>query len=69
MLFIDSDRRGQGYGSALINFAKQRGATIVDVNEQNSSALKFYQAKGFHIVSRDETDSAGRPYPTLHLSL
>lgn len=69
MLFIDSDRRGQGYGSALINFAKQRGATIVDVNEQNPSAVKFYQAKGFHIVSRDETDSAGRPYPILHLSL
>ena len=27
MLFIDSDLRGQGYGSALIEFARQRGAT------------------------------------------
>lgn len=69
MLFIDSDRRGQGYGSAFIEFAKQRGATKVDVNEQNPSALDFYKAKGFRIIGRDETDDAGRPYPILHLSL
>ena len=69
MLFIDSDRRGQGYGSALIGYAKQRGATKVDVNEQNLSALNFYKAKGFRIIGRDETDDAGRPYPILHLSL
>lgn len=69
MLFIDSDRRGQGYGAALIDFAKQRNATKVDVNEQNPSALNFYKAKGFRVISRDETDDAGRPYPILHLSL
>ncbi len=69
MLFIDSDRRGRGYGSALIEFAKQHGATKVDVNEQNPSALNFYKAKGFRINGRDETDDAGRPYPILHLSL
>lgn len=69
MLFIDSDCRGQGYGSALIEFAKQRGATKVDVNEQNPSALNFYKAKGFRIIGRDETDEARRPYPILHLSL
>lgn len=69
MLFIDSDRRGQGYGSALIEFAKQRGATKVDVNEQNPSALNFYKARGFRVISRDETDETGRPYPILHLSL
>lgn len=69
MLFIDSDRRGLGYGSALIEYAKQRGATKVDVNEHNLSALNFYKAKGFRIIGRDETDDAGRPYPILHLSL
>lgn len=69
MLFIDSDRFGQGIGSALIEFAKQRGAVKVDVNEQNPSALKFYLSKGFHIVGRTSTDEAGRPYPILHLSL
>lgn len=69
MLFIDSDSRGRGYGSSLIEFAKERGATKVDVNEQNPSALAFYQSKGFRITGRDETDDAGRPYPILHLSL
>lgn len=69
MLFIDSDCRGHGYGSALIEYAKQRGATKVDVNEQNPSALNFYKAKGFSIIGRDKTDDAGRPYPILHLSL
>lgn len=69
MLFIDCDHRGQGYGSTLIEFAKRRGATKVDVNEQNPSALNFYKAKGFRVISRDETDDAGRPYPILHLSL
>lgn len=69
MLFIDSENRGQGYGSVLLEFAKQKGATKVDVNEQNPLALAFYQAKGFRVTGRNETDDAGRPYPILHLSL
>ena len=69
MLFIDDSYRGKGYGSALIDFALKQGATKVDVNEQNTSALNFYQARGFRIIGRDETDEEGRPYPILHLSL
>lgn len=69
MLFIDSTCRNQGYGSALIDYATQRGVTKVDVNEQNHSALDFYKAKGFGVIARDEADDAGRPYPILHMSL
>lgn len=69
MLFVDADRIGQGYGSLLVEFAKNNGAVKVDVNEQNPSALQFYRSKGFHVIGRDETDEAGRPYPILHLSL
>ena len=69
MLFIDSDSRGQGYGTLLINFALDRSATRVDVNEQNPRALAFYQSKGFNVTGRDTTDDAGRSYPILHLSL
>lgn len=69
MLFIDSNSMGKGYGTALIDFAKKRGATRVDVNEHNVRALEFYKAKGFHIIARDEKDEAGRPYPILHLLL
>ncbi len=69
MLFIDSGKQGCGYGTELVDFARQRGVTKVDVNEQNPAALNFYRAKGFSIIGRDETDEAGRPYPILHLSL
>ena len=60
---------GLGYGSMLLDFAKANGATRVDVNQQNPSALLFYISKGFHIIGLDDTDEAGRPYPILHLSL
>ena len=69
-MFIDDSCRSKGYGSALIDFALKQGTTKVDVNEQNASALNFYQARRFRIIGRDvETDEAGRPYPNLHLSL
>lgn len=69
MLFIDCNQQGLGYGSELIDFAKEHGATRVDVNEQNPAALNFYKSKGFQFVSRDEKDENGRPYPILHLAL
>lgn len=69
MLFIDNGCRGHGYGSALMEFAIQRGASKVDVNEQNPPALEFYISKGFRVISRDPKDDTGRPYPILHLSL
>ncbi len=69
MLFIDAPFRGYGYGSKLIDFAKEQGCRFVDVNEQNPDALKFYLQKSFHLVGRDETDDSGRPFPILHLSL
>lgn len=69
MLFVDASMRGMGYGTAMIGFARDNGARFVDVNEQNPAALRFYLDAGFHIIGRDETDGAGRPYPILHLSL
>ena len=69
MLFIDPMYTGKGLGTKLIEFAKSLGANSVDVNEQNPKALGFYQANGFHVVSRDEFDSDGRHFPILHLSL
>ncbi|HBI58602.1 MAG: GNAT family N-acetyltransferase [Duncaniella sp.] len=69
MLFIDSVCLRKGCGSLLVDFAIQLGAAKVDVNEHNPEALKFYRAKGFRTIGRDETDEAGRPYPILHLPL
>ncbi|HVX88920.1 MAG TPA: GNAT family N-acetyltransferase [Gemmatimonadales bacterium] len=68
-LFLDPAHRGKGGGRRLVEFAQERfpGTLKVDVNEQNPEALKFYEALGFRIVGRSPTDSAGRPYPLLHL--
>lgn len=47
MLFIDSNMIGHGYESLLIDYAKSKGITKVDVNEQNHSALGFLPLERF----------------------
>ncbi|HEY3558201.1 MAG TPA: GNAT family N-acetyltransferase [Kribbella sp.] len=70
MLFLDPAYRGQGGGSLLLKHAfAQFSATSVDVNEQNPQAVGFYEHHGFHLVSRSDHDSTGKPYPILHLEL
>jgi putative acetyltransferase len=68
-LFIDPDSRGQGSGTRLVAHAQSlaTGALAVDVNEQNESALGFYRSLGFTVVGRSPTDTAGRPFPLLHM--
>ena len=43
------------------------GATVVEVNEQNAQAVRFYHWMGFSVVGRSEVDSLGKPFPLLHL--
>lgn len=70
MLFIDDSYGGTGIGTLLLNHAiTKQGVTKVDVNEQNIQAAEFYRRRGFQVISRSETDEAGRPYPLLHLRL
>lgn len=70
MLFVDPDEQGHGYGKQLIEFAiRQKQIHKVDVNEQNGQALRFYQNRGFEIISRDDLDSTGKPFPILHMQL
>lgn len=69
MLFVDAERRGEGIGGVLMDYAIRHGATSVDVNEQNRAALGFYESRGFRVSGRDETDDVGRPFPILHMSL
>ena len=68
-LFIDPDSRGQGSGTRLVAHAQSlaTGALAVDVNEQNESALGFYRSLGFAVIGRSPTDTAGRPFPLLHM--
>ena len=70
MLFIHPSLRGCGLGSLLLDHAvSEHGATLVDVNEQNGQACRFYQHMGFQVAGWDETDPTGKPFPILHLQL
>lgn len=70
MLFVDNAFRGRGVGGTLLDHAiAEHGVRRVDVNEQNTQAVAFYEHAGFRVRDRSETDEAGRPYPILHLEL
>jgi putative acetyltransferase len=68
-LFVDPEYHRTGAGRFLVAHAQSlaAGALAVDVNEQNGSALRFYEALGFTVVSRSPTDGAGRPFPIAHM--
>lgn len=70
MLFVDNEYRGTGIGKKLIAYATDNlHVTKVDVNEQNTQAVGFYQYMGFNIVRRSELDGEGKEYPILHMQL
>lgn len=70
MLFIHNDHRGTGIGKLLLQHAIDTlRITHVDVNEQNTQAVAFYQYIGFKIINRSSVDGMGKPYPLLHMSL
>src|SRR5690554_114941 len=70
MLFLDPKYFGQGFGLKLLNFAvNELNADKLDVNEQNTKALRFYQKFGFEIFERTDKDDQGRNYPLLRMKL
>ncbi|WP_240157128.1 GNAT family N-acetyltransferase [Pseudonocardia broussonetiae] len=67
-LFVDPAAHRLGVGTALLGAATPAmGRVELDVNEQNPSALAFYERHGFVRVGRSERDGEGRPFPLLHL--
>jgi putative acetyltransferase len=69
-LFLAPEFHRRGGGRRLVEHAQAtRGELAVDVNEQNTAAVAFYQACGFAVEGRSELDQTGRPYPLLHMRL
>lgn len=70
MLFIDPKCFGQGHGKRLMDYAiENHNVDKVDVNEQNSDAVGFYEHLGFVVYERTEKDDQGRNYPILRMKL
>lgn len=70
MLFVHPEEQGKGYGKRFIEFAVcKKHIRKVDVNEQNEKAHRFYLQRGFKVISRNETDGMGKPFPILHMKL
>ncbi|MFC4333803.1 GNAT family N-acetyltransferase [Salininema proteolyticum] len=70
MLFVDAERHGGGVGTSLLREAMEKAPGLkVDVNEQNSRAVRFYARHGLTVVGRSETDADGRPFPLLHMAV
>lgn len=69
-LFLDPDHIGQKLGARMMNFAiNELKADKVNVNEQNSDAIKFYSKFGFVTYERTEKDDYGNDYPILKMKL
>ncbi|MBO9584500.1 MAG: GNAT family N-acetyltransferase [Flavobacterium sp.] len=70
MLFLDPDYIGKGYGKQLVDYAFGAfDVNLVDVNEQNTNAIKFYEKIGFETYDRKELDDMGKNYPILKMKL
>lgn len=68
-LFVDPDYIRRGAGRLLVAHAQSLAADVlrVDVNEQNTAAVAFYERMGFQVVGRSPLDTEGRPFPLLHM--
>ncbi|HAB0008712.1 TPA_asm: GNAT family N-acetyltransferase [Listeria monocytogenes] len=70
MLFLNPIATGNGYGSQILSWLiENKRINLVDVNEQNENATRFYLKHGFVVSSRSDLDGFGKPYPILHLQL
>ena len=70
MLFLHPDYFRKGIGKVLIQKAiAEQDVQYVDVNEQNPSAVKFYERMGFRTFRRDSTDDQGNPFPILRMKI
>jgi putative acetyltransferase len=69
-LFIDPEHSRRGGGRLFIAHAQRLNegeALVVDVNEANHGARRFYERLGFETTGRSPTDAEGRPHPIIHM--
>ena len=70
MLFVSPDYFGKGVGRQMAELAiSQYEVQYVDINEQNSQAIGFYEHLGFEVFERTDFDEQGNPFPILKMKL
>lgn len=68
MLFVEAQAIGHGVGRLLLEWAiANKGATRIDVNEQNTHATAVYRHWGFTVYERTPVDDQGNPFPILRM--
>lgn len=68
MLFVEAQAIGHGVGRQLLEWATtSKGATRIDVNEQNTHAAAVYRHWGFAVYERTAVDDQGNPFPILRM--
>ena len=70
MLFVLPDYFGKGIGKELVAYAiKKHNVQYVDVNEQNPTAVGFYEHLGFRVFERTELDEQVNTFTILKMKL
>ena len=63
MLFIKNSERKKGFGKKLLTYGiTHYGVNELVVNEENPTAIKFYEHMGFKTYQRKELDEQNNPY-------
>ncbi|MBL8813251.1 MAG: GNAT family N-acetyltransferase [Planctomycetaceae bacterium] len=67
-LFVAPEYFRKGFGRKLVNHAiRLSEVLLVDVNEENASAIAFYESCGFVRTGRSELDAQGNHHPLIHM--
>ncbi|MGL5066812.1 MAG: N-acetyltransferase [Sarcina sp.] len=60
-IFIDSNQRGKGIGTKLMNFVKQgREYLALEVYKDNNSSVEFYKKQNFKIVEENLSEEVNK---------
>lgn len=56
-IFVQTDKQGSGIGKKLLNYIKERRATILlKVYKQNSNSVHFYENQEFKVLSENKEE-------------
>ncbi|KAA3639895.1 MAG: GNAT family N-acetyltransferase [Bacteroidetes bacterium] len=60
-IFVDNKFQGKGIGKKLLNFIKEKRATIqLKVYKQNTTSVGFYKSQNFKIISESIEEETGK---------